>query len=183
MFIRRRALSQVFLINRLLISKLIRRSSIGKNNTVLEIGPGTGNITTELLSVARNVIAVEIDQSLTKLLQEKFQMTQNLTLYQMDFMQYPLPNYPYKVFANPPFSIQGKLVRKLLNAKNPPEDCYLVLRKDFAYRLGGIRKDGELSRFYKKRFDFEMVHHFKGRDFKPKTNVRTVLMRMKRKLG
>jgi len=85
------------------------------------------------------------------------------------------------VFANPPFSIQGKLVRKLLDATNPPEDCYLVLRKDFAYRLGGIRKDGELSRYYKKRFEFEIVHQFKGSDFKPKTRVWTVMLKIERK--
>ena len=182
MFIyRRRALSQVFLKNRPLIKKLIRRSSIGKNDTVLEIGPGTGNITEELLHVARKVIVVEIDPTLTKLLRSKYFDNQNLTLHQMDFMHFQLPNYPYKVFANPPFSIQGKLVRKLLDATNPPEDCYLVLRKDFAYRLGGIRKDGELSRYYKKRFEFEIVHQFKGSDFKPKTRVWTVMLKIERK--
>ena len=48
-------------------------------------------------------------------------------------------------------------------------------------RLGGIYKDGELSRHYKKKFEFEIVHTFRGSDFIPKTKVRTVMLRMKRK--
>lgn len=96
----------------------------------------------------------------------------------MNFLHYRLPSHTYKVFANIPFSIQGKLVRKLLDASNPPEDCYLVLRKDFAMRLGGIRKDGELSSFYKRKFQFEIMHRFHGRDFEPRTKVKTVMMRI-----
>jgi len=173
-----RALSQVFLANRTLIRKLVRSSSIGPKDTVLEIGPGTGNITQELVHVAKHVIGVEIDVRLHQ--QLKSQNYSNLTLYCMDFLHYRLPHYPYKVFANIPFSLQGKITRKLLGASNPPTDCYLVLRKDFAYRLGGIHKEGQLSRHYKQWFNFEITHHFHRNDFAPRTWVRCVLLRIQR---
>lgn len=62
--VRRKLLSQNFLYSRTLVSSLVRRSYIGQNDTVLEIGPGKGFITVELLKVAKKVIAIELDEKL-----------------------------------------------------------------------------------------------------------------------
>ena len=173
---RRRILSQNFLYNRTLVNKLIRNSSIGKNDIVLEIGPGTGIITRELLTRSRNVIAIEIDPHLYKFLKKQFSRTSNLQLICSDFLRYELPDCQYKVFANIPFSIEGKIIRKLLNATNPPEDCYLVMREDLAKRLSGFRQECQFSIIYKPWFTFEIVHYFKGYDFVPHTKTKCALL-------
>lgn len=174
---RRRILSQNFLHSRTLVSKLIGNSSIGKDDTVLDIGAGRGIITEELLRKARFVIAVEIDTILCNFLQQRFSNIKNFRLVNKNFLDYHLPNYPYKIFANIPFSIEGKIIRKLLNSPNPPEDCYLVMRQDLSERLIGLKQECQFSIFYKPWFTFEIVHYFIKTDFNPYARMDTVLLR------
>src|SRR5512139_1904971 len=114
MFTKKRKLySQNFLYNRKLVQHLVSGSSIAKNDLVLEIGPGEGIITNELVKSSRFVVAVEIDTEKYAYLKQKFNRINNLTLYLGDFLDFELPSLPYKVFANIPFSTEGKIIRKL----------------------------------------------------------------------
>lgn len=175
---RRKILSQNFFHSRKLVESLLRKSSIGKQDTVLEIGPGRGIITEQLLDRAGKVIAVELDTNLYFYLRKKFFYAQrNLTLINKDILAYKLPTYPYKIFANIPFSIEGKIVRQLLTASRPPQDCYLVMRKDLAERICAIKKECQFSIFYKPWFNFEIIHSFKKTDFEPYARMETVLLR------
>lgn len=175
---RRRILSQNFLTNRKLIEKLVRKSSIGLKDTVLEIGPGRGIVTEYLVRKSKRVIAVELDRDLYFYLKSRFRDYKNkLVLINKDILECKLPNYPYKVFSNIPFSIEGKIIRRLLNAEKPPSDCYLVVRKEFAERVSGSKKESQFSIFYKPWFSFEIVHYFSRYDFDPSTRVDSVLLR------
>ncbi len=175
--IRRRILSQNFLHNRALVNKLIRNSSIGKIDTVLDIGAGHGIITEALLQSVNNVIAIEIDNLLCNYLYKKFRNYSNFRLVNKNFLNYHLPQYPYKVYANIPFSIEGKIIRKLLNFTNPPTDSYLVIRQDLAERLIGLKHEGQFSIFYKPWFTFKIVHYFQKTDFNPYARMDTVMIR------
>ena len=84
--LQRKLFSQNFLHSRKLVHELIRGSSIGKHDLVLEIGPGKGILTGELLKQSQHVIAVEIDSQWYKYLQEKLSYSDNLTLYHEDFL-------------------------------------------------------------------------------------------------
>jgi len=179
--LRRKLFSQNFLHNRKLISKLVRSSSIGKNDLVLEIGPGKGIITEQLLQQSQHVLAVEIDSHWFKYLQDKFTHAQNLTLYQEDILNFRLPALPYKVFANIPFSIEGKIIRKLIDSPNPPEDCYLVMMKELAYRLAAPHKENQFSISHKPWFDFSIQHRFTRKDFTPYANVDAAMIRFKKR--
>ena len=171
---RRRLLSQNFLKSRKLVSKLVRQSSVGINDTVLEIGPGKGIITEELLRISKNIVAIELDTNLYFYLQRKFgNFKYKLSLVNQDFLRYKLPKYEYKVFANIPFSIEGKIIRKLLDAKYPPQDCYLVTRKNLAERISGLKYESQFSIFYKPWFTFEIVHYFNRFDYEPAATMDT----------
>ncbi len=171
-------LSQNFLRSRILVEKLVRSSSIGFNDLVLEIGPGQGIITQELLAVAKHVIAIEIDSRFYYFIRRKFSHCRNLTVYHADALQIKLPTASYKVFANIPFSIEGRLIRRLLHSQNPPQDSYLVVRRSLAERLGGIYQEGLFSVLHKPFFNFEIVHRFRPGDFSPATFVQPVLLRI-----
>lgn len=175
--LRRKLLSQNFLRDPKLVSKLVESSSIGKNDLVLEIGPGKGIITEKLLEASQHVIAVELDQYFSHALKEKFLSYQNLTVYNEDIMNFHLPSLPYKVFANIPFAIEGKIVRKLIDAPSPPEDCYLVIVRSLANRLSAKDQENMFSITHKPWFDFDIVYHFKPWDFTPFPNVEAVLWR------
>ena len=179
---RRRLYSQNFLHNRALVANLVRNSSIDKNDLVLEIGPGKGIITEKLLQSSGQVIAVEIDKFWYGYLFKKFGHLKNLNLFQADFLKFPLPKQEYKVLANIPFAIEGKIIRKLLTAANPPADCYLIIRKQLAYRLAGIIKENMFTLMYRPWFKFSIVHHFHSRNFKPVSNTKSVMFRFTKRL-
>ena len=175
--IRRKLLSQNFLHSHKLITHLVGRSSIGKNDLVVEIGPGKGSITEQLLEHAGHVIAVELDAQWYRYLQEKFRIVNNLTLYQADFLTHSLPVLPYKVFANIPFAIEGKIIRKLIESPNPPLDSYLVVMGELAYRLSAQHRENMFSVMHKPWFDFSIAYRFRPQDFTPIPSVHPVLFR------
>lgn len=175
--IQRKLFSQNFLHSRKLASHLIGQSSIGKNDFVVEIGPGKGILTEQLIQQAGHVFGVEIDARWCTYLREKFRDAHTFTLYQTDILSYALPAYPYKVFANIPFSIEGKIIRKLIDDVHPPQDCYLVVMKKLAQRLCAAHGENMFSIMHKPWFDFSIVYHFRPTDFEPVPNVDAVLFR------
>lgn len=178
--IRRKLLSQNFLYNRKLVEQLVERSSLGKQDLVVEIGPGKGIITHSLVKKAGHVVAVELDAQWYRHIQHIFAEVDNLTLYHADILSHPLPRLPYKVFANIPFAIEGKVIRKLLDDQNPPQDCYLVVMRELAHRL--ILQNGTMfSAMYTPWFEFSIVHRFSPTDFTPTPSVQAVLFRFVKK--
>ena len=173
-------LSQNFLHNRQLVKQLVRKTSIGPQDTVIEIGPGQGIISQELQVVAKLVLAVELDSKLISYLINQ-PPRNNLVLFHLNALDFPLPATPYKVFSNLPFAIEGELIRKLLHAPNPPQQASLIVRKESAIRWAGVHKHTLFSIMYQPWFTFDIVHHFKSTDFKPKTKVPAVLLQITRR--
>ncbi len=179
--LRQKLLSQNFLHNRKLVTRLVGRSSIGKKDLVLEIGPGRGIITRVLLEQAGHVVAVELDAGLYQDLRQTFARQENLTLCHGDILSFPLSRLPYKVFANIPFAIEGKIIRKLLEDDNPPQDCFLVVMRELALRLANEQGAGLFGARHRPWFEFTVEHAFKRSDFTPAPNVDAVLLRIQRK--
>lgn len=173
----RKRLSQNFFHSRKLVYHLVGNSSIGKNDLVIEIGPGKGIITEQLIERAGQVVAVEVDHYLYSFLKNKFRGIDNLALYCRDFLTWVLPSSPYKVFANAPFSIEGQIVRRLIDASNPPYDCFLVMMKELAYRLAAPYKENQFSITHKPWFDFSIYWNFRPADFTPVPSVSAAMLR------
>ena len=153
----RKLFSQNFLHDRELVKKLIRNSSIGKNDLVVEIGPGKGIITEELLKKGVKVIAIEIDHDWYNYLQINFGTSNNFLLTNQDALNFIFPKTSFKVFANIPFSLEGRLVRKLL-LDDYLKDCYLVVRKEVAYRWAGMFGNNMFQISYLPWFDFYLFY-------------------------
>ena len=162
-WLHKRLLSQNFLVNRELVKKLVRGSSISASDTVLEIGSGTGTITCELLQITPHVIPIEKDPKLTN--------------HPQDFLTFSLPKTPYKVFSNIPYSITGAIVRKLLLASNPPQDCYLIMQSEAAAKFMIQPKANTMAAvLYYPIWDIRTIHHFARTDFSPIPAVDSVLV-------
>ena len=173
------SVSQNFLTNRRLIRQLIRKSGIGSNDTVLEIGAGKGHITKELSSSCKTVIAYEIDKKLYENL--KPQLEENVRLYHMDFLKCSLPKQPYKVFSNIPFSKTTAILEKLTQAKPLPEGLWLVMEKGAAMRFCGLRGNNLHSLMIRSFFETRIIYAFRRTDFHPAPRVDIVLLELKRK--
>lgn len=173
--------SQNLLVDSKLIEQLVSRSSITKNNTVLEIGAGSGIITKELVKNAGEVTAFEIDEEYVKTLREI--TDSNLGIVFGNFLDYDLPESPYKVFSNIPFNKTSEIIKKLCFSDNPPSDTYLVVQKESAQKFSGKpidNKNSLVSILLRPWFDFDIGYIFKRSDFKPKPNVDSVLLQIKK---
>jgi 23S rRNA (adenine-N6)-dimethyltransferase len=181
--VRRRLYSQNFLRNPKLVNKLVGTSSIGKKDTVIEIGPGTGKITSKLLQSARKVIAVEIDKKLFLFLNQKFRYAKDLELIRGDFLEFKLPKFPYKIFANLPFNMTSDVIRRLTSDNNFV-DGYLIVQKEAAKRFIGKpfdSKNSMISLLLNPRYAISVHSYFIRSDFIPKPSVDTIMIRILKK--
>ena len=140
----KKELGQHWLTDRLILSEIAEAADIGQNDTVLEIGPGLGTLTSELLRRAGNVIAVEFDEALADKLPGQFP-GKNLTVAHADIVTFDLEQLPkdYVVVANVPYYITSKIVQKLMNATNKPRIAVLLVQKEVAERIAA--EPGDMS--------------------------------------
>ncbi len=144
MSVQNKSLGQNWLRDREVLSKIADYAEIGRNDTVLEIGPGLGTLTSELLRRAEKVTAVEFDDDLARKLPAQFP-GKNLEVVSGDILKFDLSNLPsgYKVVANIPYYITNKIIQILMTAKNKPETTVLLVQKEVAQRLAA--KPGKMS--------------------------------------
>ena len=131
------SVSQNFLTSGTVIRRLLAQTDIGPQDLVVEIGPGKGHITRELLPRCRQVLAAELDPALCARLRERFAGEPRLRLAEGDFLAMPLPRGPDKVFANIPFSRTTDILRRLTGAAPPPLAAWLVVERGAALRFQG----------------------------------------------
>ena len=180
---RKYQLSQHFLKSPRFALKLIGHSNIKKRDIVIDIGAGSGVITTALAKRAKAVIAVEKDHGTAEKLRKNLKNLGNVKIVEGDFLNLELPKTgSYKIFANPPFHLSSKIVHKLIEAENPPKSFYLILQKQFALKL--LNTD----RHYTSKLGYQLIQGYetkikyplKPTDFTPPPAVPTVLFEAKK---
>ncbi|HRN97172.1 MAG TPA: 16S rRNA (adenine(1518)-N(6)/adenine(1519)-N(6))-dimethyltransferase RsmA [Candidatus Saccharibacteria bacterium] len=132
----KKSLGQHWLHDRDVLAHIADCAEIDKNDTVLEIGPGLGTLTSELLRRAGKVIAVEFDPELARKLPSQFP-GKNLDVVTSDILSYDLSDLPtgYKVVGNVPYYITSKIVQMLMTAANKPSISVLLVQKEVTERL------------------------------------------------
>lgn len=132
----KKSLGQHWLRDRDVLRHIAESADISANDTVLEIGPGLGTLTSELLSRARAVVAVEFDTDLARKLPGQFP-GKNLTVMNEDILTFNLAQLPvgYKVVANVPYYITSKIVQTLMTSLNKPSAAVLLVQKEVAERI------------------------------------------------
>lgn len=127
--------SQYFLRSPKRIKELVGHTTIKPHDTVIDIGAGSGTITSVLTTRCSTVISYENDSRLVAKLQENFKDIDNVTIVNQDFLQAILPEVPYKIFANIPFHLSSPILRKLTESDRRPTAIYLIVQKQFAHKL------------------------------------------------
>lgn len=163
---------------------LIGHSNLKKHDTVIEIGAGSGVITSALSKRVEKVIAIEPDIETAKKLRENLSKykIENVEIVEQDFMDFVLPEKEsYKVFSNPPFHLSSEIVHKLIEAKNPPKSFYLILQKQFALKLLNTDRHytSQLGQALIKDYQTKIRYPLKPTDFTPPPAVPTVLFEAK----
>ena len=144
-------LGQHFLTGQWAARALARAAEVRAGETILEIGPGKGALTKELLATGNKVVAVEKDEVLVGQLEDAFahETTSGaLTLVSQDIRNFDVASSnliagTYVVAANIPYYITGEIVRTFLTAKKQPRAMALLVQKEVAERI--IARDGKES--------------------------------------
>ena len=140
----KKSLGQHWLKDRDVLAKIADDAQITDHDTVLEIGPGLGTLTSELLRRAKEVIAVELDGELAAKLPAQFPGTA-LTVINQDILTFDLRAVPenYIVVANVPYYITSKIVKLLTTSANRPRTIVLLVQNEVAERMAA--KAGDMS--------------------------------------
>ncbi len=139
-----KSLGQHWLTDIQALEAIAELAEIRPTDTVLEIGPGLGNLTRYLARLATDVIAVEFDENLAAKLPARVTAA-NLRVIQGDILKFDLSSLPaaYKVVANIPYYLTSNLLRVLSEADNPPRMMVLLVQKEVAERI--CAKPGRMS--------------------------------------
>lgn len=144
----KRSLGQNFLINPGVLNKIVEVAEISKEDLVLEVGPGTGNLTEKIAERAGKVVTVEKDGRLIKPLKEKFKDS-NVEVVEGNVLKIdvrtlldnniPLSkasgNIKYKIVANIPYYITSNLLRTIFEKWPKPKLIVLTIQKEVAQRI------------------------------------------------
>ena len=137
-------LGQNFLINDEVINGIVEASNIQKEDLVIEIGPGLGTLTSELLENAGKVIVIELDENMLPILNDRFKLYDNFELLNEDVLKVDLNKLisenmgglsKAKVVANLPYYITTPIIMKLLENKLNIESITVMVQKEVADRI------------------------------------------------
>lgn len=140
----KKSLGQHWLHDTASLEAMCAAAELIKTDTVLEIGPGLGTLTTLLTEKAKQVIAVELDEQLARDLPSRAP-ADNLIVETKDILTYDFASLPpdYKVVANIPYYLTSNLLRMLSETPNPPRSATLLTQKEVAERVAA--QPGDLS--------------------------------------
>ena len=137
---------QNFLIDTHVLEKIVDAADIGKDDLVLEIGPGIGTVTQYLCEAARQVIAVEIDRKLIKILKDTLSAYDNVEVINEDILKVDIAalveekngGKPIKVVSNLPYYITTPIIMTLLEKRVPVTDMTLMMQEEVARRMQAV---------------------------------------------
>lgn len=165
----------------MVLENLVENAQLNREDYVLEVGPGVGNLTEILASRVERVVCIEKDYRLAEYLRKRFERKPNVEVIQGDVLKTQLPAFT-KVVSTPPYNISSKLIFTLL--KKQWKLACLVLQAEFARRLAatpGTREYSRLSVMAQHRAEIELGELVPKTAFypKPKVDSQIVIVRPK----
>lgn len=180
----KKSLGQHFLHSKSALAAMV--SDINTDNLIVEIGPGTGNLTEYILDTGATMIAVETDERAIPVLEERFREeidNGRLKIIEGDVLETEISNItnnkPYEVIANIPYYISGAIFKHLFSQEKLPSSITLLIQKEVAERIvSRDSKESILSLSIKRYGDPKYIKTVKARDFNPKPKVDSAILRV-----
>lgn len=183
---------QNFLIDAHVLDKILRAAEIGKDDAVLEIGPGIGTLTQALCETAGQVFAVEIDDALIPILTgDTLAEYDNVTVIHEDILKVDLKalslekcgGKPFKVVANLPYYITTPIIMNLLENDIPVTSITVMVQKEVAERMQakpGTKDYGALSLAVQYYAEPYLAANVPQNCFMPRPDVSSAVIRLKK---
>ncbi|WP_456397526.1 16S rRNA (adenine(1518)-N(6)/adenine(1519)-N(6))-dimethyltransferase RsmA [Desulfurobacterium sp.] len=179
----KKSLGQHFLKDKNIIRKIVDAAGIEFSDTVVEIGPGGGALTEEILKRnPKTLICIEIDSEMVEFLKEKFKVFKNFTIFSEDAKKFDFSQAGnnLKVLGNLPYNVSTAIIRNLLNYIDTIHSAVLMTQKEVADRLTSISgKDyGYLPALLQNFFKIEKLFDVQPGAFVPPPKVRSTVFKM-----
>lgn len=179
---------QNFLIQQEVVDSIVQAADVKNGDSILEIGPGLGILTTALLECNSEVTAVEIDPELCRKLRKRFENEKRFTLLEMDAMELSpqalagLIPAPAKVVANLPYNIATPLILRMLPVRNAWQSLTLMVQFEVAERICATPASGKaygpLSLVGALGFESAIIKKIPPESFKPVPKVDSAVIRL-----
>ena len=179
----KKSLGQNFLIDKNIINKIIEVSEINSGDEILEVGPGTGNLTKSIVSKKpKKIYLIEKDENLANALERQY--LDRVSIIKKDILKIPYKFYSKKKFlilGNLPYNISTKILSDwCLNDKLNVSKMILMFQKEVAERILADVNSKEYSRITilsKWKFDIKKVTDVKANSFFPRPKVQSTILK------
>ena len=187
-----KSLGQNFLIDDTVIENIVGGASIGKDDLVIEIGPGLGSMTALLVEKAKKVICIELDKKMIKILNDRFIAYNNIELINEDVLKLDLNKLikqekeqnkikDVKIVANLPYYITTPIIMKLLEENLDIASITVMIQKEVADRLietPGGKNTGAITYTVYYYCDSEKIMEVPNSSFIPEPEVTSEVIKM-----
>jgi 16S rRNA (adenine1518-N6/adenine1519-N6)-dimethyltransferase len=182
----KKRLGQNFLVDERVIDKIVRAVEPRSDETIVEIGPGLGALTSRLIADAGRVIALEFDRELIQTLNEKFSAAQNLHLLEgdalhVDFCEAIAPATSARLVANLPYNIATAILQRLIEQRNCLTELVLMLQLEVVDRMvapPSTSERGFLSVLVEAYAEVERLFDVPPTAFRPAPKVWSTVIRL-----
>jgi len=181
-FFPKKRLGQNFMVDEGFLRLMVSYASVNEDDVVLEIGAGLGFLTRLISQKCKQVIAVEVDSRLTRILRTELKDLENVKLVEGDVLKVPIPLFN-KVISNPPFYISSPILFWLLERNF--DFAVLTFQKEFAERMVasvGSKDYGRLTVMTYYQADVELLDYVSKDMYYPPPDVDSYIVRLKPRL-
>lgn len=188
-----KSLGQNFLIDEEVVSGIVEKSEVSKEDLIIEIGPGLGTLTSQLLEKAGFVIAIELDKRMVNIITDRFSLYENFEVINEDVLKVDLKDLieeklskynlkAAKVVANLPYYITTPIIMKLLEERLNLDSITVMVQKEVALRLAekpGGKESGAITYSINYYANPEIVINVPRTSFIPSPEVDSAVITLK----
>jgi 16S rRNA (adenine1518-N6/adenine1519-N6)-dimethyltransferase len=181
------SLGQRFLVDRAVLTDIVEAAELSVEDDVLEVGPGPGVLTAELAQRARSVVAVEIDERMTRVLRDTLSAYQNVTIVRADALEVDLfalaERRLTRIVANVPYQITTPLLERFIGDGRRPPLIVVLVQEEVARRMVATAQSGKergyLSVFVQSFAEARIVRRVPASAFRPAPKVGSAVVALR----
>jgi 16S rRNA (adenine1518-N6/adenine1519-N6)-dimethyltransferase len=181
----KKRMSQNFLVARQIVERIADATEVREGERIVELGPGLGTLTGELLRRGARVIAIEMDPEMVEVVEEELGNTGRVEVRQADAAEIDLASIaegePIKVVGNLPYAVTGAILKNLIAHRRSISSAVVMVQREVRDRLVSRPKSrdyGALTVFTQAAFRVDKVVDVKAGSFHPPPKVASAVVRL-----
>ena len=177
-----KGLGQNFLVDQEALDTIVAAADLSEADNVVEVGPGTGFLTEQLIQKAGQVLSVELDGNMVEILRAKFPFSKNLQITNQDILKFQTSNFKfkkYKVVANIPYYITSPLLKHFLQSENRPTVMVVLVQREVAEKVCGLTGKSLITIETQLFGQPEIMGIVKAASFYPSPKVDSAILKIK----